>query len=1057
MVSRLWGVLAVLVLRSGACAQGTEAAAQLRLIPFPREVRLSEGAFRLPKETALWVPATMAAGVIPGELSEELRRLGSATEIRNGPPAKEGQDRASLFLTEAAVAAEALPGPLTPPDHSEGYALTVSPAGMAATGADAAGLFYAAQTLCQLLRANVADGVLPDLTISDYPALRHRGFQDDLTRGPSTLLGVLKREVEIGALAKMNFFTYYIEHQFAFSKHPEIGPPDGSLTPDELSARVEHAKGFHAEIVGCQQSFGHFYHILKHDEYKDLRETGGILSPVNEKSYQLLDDLYSEQAPLTSSPFFNVCCDETYGLGEGPSKELAKEIGVGGVYARHMRRVHDLVAKQGKRMMMWGDIILQHPEDLKEIPKDTVMLTWGYGPAASFENQIIPFAESGYEFFVCPGVNCWSRLLPDFAATTVNVQNFVRDGVKRGALGMLNTAWDDDGETFCAPNWHGVLWGAECAWTGSTTDPRDFNRRLGGVLFGEQGDDFGQAIELLAKTHSLPGYGGMMDRRFWQLDLANVPTSIPAARKQAGELLKLTQPALEHLRRAQQSATVNADLLDYFVFGAERMQLTATRRLDFLEAANEYDRAGQAAGGLAAARTAADSATTLLRKIRDQHADLRTRYVGLWNRENKPYALDWTTGKFAKVVAAYDGLLQQVTAAAEGLTAGKPLPSPEAAGLAVVETGVRATHPTRVADAMDKALPWQEPTATSRCGLAVEAGKTDRQGVPVEIDLALPEGAQRSVRLYQLAGQEQQPVPCQMEEVLDEQGGRHSRLTFVLPGKLDAGQTARLCLYAVADAPPDKAPALRCEKTETGDYWIENECLRLFVGREGAHLYHWIVKRTEATAAVLPEEGVDLTQPGETGWAGFADMTGASRSSPNELRLVQAGPAMARLRCVDESGLTKTISVYAGQPWVEVTLDSPTGWFWNYDDQRVLSAEGEVPAQYLFAGGSTGPVGKNSEGLDAQVKRSNLRWGAKFAPDRLLLALVTPEVDALHCIGPGGGWGGVGIEGSPAPASHFVTYGGVCPEDPTATLNLLRQSLDFADQPKVTTYRWERR
>jgi hypothetical protein len=1015
-----------------------------------------EGRFRLPKDPALWVPSAMAAGVVPGQLTGELRRLGIAAQVRQAPSAKDGQNQPTFFLTEAAASARALPAPQAPPAPPEGYALTVSPQGVAATGTDAAGLFYAAQTLCQLLRANVVDGALPCLTISDYPALRYRGFQDDLTRGPSTLLEVLKREVEIGALAKMNFFTYYLEHQFAFSKHPEIGPPDGSLTPGELKALVEHAGRFHTDIVGCQQSFGHFYHLLKHEQYKDLRETGGVLSPVNEKSYQLLDDLYSEQAPLTSSPFFNVCCDETYGLGEGPSKALAAEIGVGGVYARHMRRVHDLVAKQGKRMMMWGDIILQHPGDLKEIPKDTIMLTWGYGPAASFENQIIPFAESGYEFFVCPGVNCWSRQLPDFAASTVNIQNFIRDGVKHGALGMLNTTWDDDGESFYAPNWHGVLWGAECAWTGSTTDPHDFNRRLGGVLFGEKGDHFGQAIELLSKTHSVPGYDGMMDRRFWQLDLANVPTSIPAARKQAEELLKLTQPAIEHLQRTKKTAVVNADLLDYFLFGGERMQLMATRRLDFLKAASEYDTAVQSVAQPDAARKGAGAAAEILKKVRDQHADLRTRYAELWRRENKLYALDWTVGRFDKAVAGYDDLLQRVNAAVDGLAAGKLLPSPEAVGLAVVETGVRSTRPARVTELMDKAVPWQEPTATFRCGLAVEAGKADRQGVPVELDLALPEGGGRSVRLYQLAGGEQRPVPCQLDEVQDEQGGKHSRLTFVLPTAVAAGDSARLCLYTVADAPGDKPPALRWEKTEAGDYWIENEYLRLFVGREGAHLYRWIVKRTEATAGFIPEEGVDLTQPGETGWSGFADMSGALRSSPNELRLVQAGPAIVRLECVDESGLTKTVSVYAGQPWVEITLDSPTGWFWNYDDQRLLSAEGEVPAQYLFADGSTGPVGNNSDGVDAQVKRGNVRWGAKFAPDRLLLALLTPEVDARHCIGPGGGWGGVGLEGSPA-VSHFVTYGGVCPKDPAATLNLLRQSLDFANQPKVTVYGWERR
>ena len=215
------------------------------------------------------------------------------------------------------------------------------------------------------------------------------------------------------------------------------------------------------------------------------------------------------------------------------------------------------------------------------------MLTWGYGPNASFENQILPFKDSGYEFFVCPGISNWSRILPDFAVATTNIRNFVRDGVKHGALGMLNTEWEDDGEALQGYKWHGYAWGAECAWNASITSVDDFHRRVGGVLFGEPGDHFGQAIALLSKVHGLPGMQNMMNSRFWQNDFLPRQTA-PATRKSAQRLLDIVQPAIEHLEACRQDALVNAHLLDAFLLGARRMELIGQRMLDGLRAEEAY-------------------------------------------------------------------------------------------------------------------------------------------------------------------------------------------------------------------------------------------------------------------------------------------------------------------------------------------------------------------------------------------------------------------------------------------------------------------------------------
>ena len=100
----------------------------------------------------------------------------------------------------------------------------------------------------------------------------------------------------------MNLFTYYMEYQFAFQKHPKIGPKDGSLEPQELASLVKFAKPLGVDILGNQQSFGHFGSILAHPEFAAARESADVLSPVKEETYRLLDDLYAEELPLLPFP-----------------------------------------------------------------------------------------------------------------------------------------------------------------------------------------------------------------------------------------------------------------------------------------------------------------------------------------------------------------------------------------------------------------------------------------------------------------------------------------------------------------------------------------------------------------------------------------------------------------------------------------------------------------------------------------------------------------------------------------------------------------------------------
>jgi N-acetyl-beta-hexosaminidase len=148
----------------------------LRLVPYPKKVSLQEGTFSLDRALVLEAPAE-SAGLIGRLIGEELKRAGcKAPEVR---PIEGG----AKFLWLAPMPAQQRPSAEFRRDATpEHYVLTVQPDAVVGASPGEAGVLYAAQTLCQLVRANrIEKTKLPCLAIGDWPALRWRCFQDDGT------------------------------------------------------------------------------------------------------------------------------------------------------------------------------------------------------------------------------------------------------------------------------------------------------------------------------------------------------------------------------------------------------------------------------------------------------------------------------------------------------------------------------------------------------------------------------------------------------------------------------------------------------------------------------------------------------------------------------------------------------------------------------------------------------------------------------------------------------------------------------------------------------------
>jgi hypothetical protein len=571
--------------------------------------------------------------------------------------------------------------------NDEGYVLNVNADGVIVAGQTAAGTFYGLQTLKQLVRGVGADAFIAGVAIVDWPAMRWRAVSDDISRGPIPTVEYVKRQLRTEAMYKLNMHSFYMEHVFASESNPLTGPPAGAaLTPDEIKELVAYARRYHIELVPEQQTFGHLHKVLRLEEYSDLAEVpyGDVLSPQQADTYKLIADWYKELDALFPGQFFHIGADETFELGEGQSREQVKAKGVGAVYFAHLQRVRELLQPFHRRLMFWGDIALNHPDLLKDVPRDMIVMNWAYGARDDYKARIKPFKDAGLEQFVCPGVQNWNQIFPNEDAAVKNIANFVRDGQEAGALGMMNTSWDDDGETLFEDTWYGMLLGAAAAWQPAPLDAAQFDRDFDWAFFRRDGADLVKAIHALGGVNTLLDKGPT-DQLFWQDPFT------PAFQAQARELhdkvreLRLNvEEAEETLRTDGQEVRRNREMIGAMSLAAARFDHLG-RRMELIEQfSRDYWQAYLNMGDRQKVRRLTRYTGVIYNGLREMAEDLSTikqNYRAEWLAENRPYWLDSVLARYDLMTATWLGKSKAVEAALREYDSNTTLPKPEEFGL----------------------------------------------------------------------------------------------------------------------------------------------------------------------------------------------------------------------------------------------------------------------------------------------------------------------------------------------------------------------------------------
>ncbi|MGC1392621.1 MAG: glycoside hydrolase family 20 zincin-like fold domain-containing protein, partial [Bacteroidales bacterium] len=458
----------------------------LNLLPVPKKVKLTGGYFVFPSAIVYSAPDSLKA-----EVEVLLKMIPDAKTRFSGI----GDNFQFKYLKTLPV---------------QGYIMDIIPGKVTINYSSNQGLYYALVSL-KVLKQNYS-GTIPSVHIEDSPDLEVRGMMLDISRDKVPAMETFMGIVQLLADLKYNHFELYVEgFSFAYPSFKNLW--EGKETPvtaEEIQELDTFCRAHFIDFVPNQNSLGHMMAWLATDQFKDLAECPngykimgltnmkGTMDPTDPRSIGLVTKMTNDLLPNFTSSSFNVNLDEPFELGKGKSRVVCREKGEGQVYLDYAIKLHDMLAGKNKKMMMWADIVLRHPELIPKIPKDITLLDWGYESSYPFEKHGVLLQKSGLNYMVCPGTSSWTTITGRTDNMLANIELAVKSGVKYGARGMLLTDWGDMGHWQYLPvSYAGYTAGATLSWNSMSLEDMSISSFLNSYVFRDESSVMGDlAMEL---------------------------------------------------------------------------------------------------------------------------------------------------------------------------------------------------------------------------------------------------------------------------------------------------------------------------------------------------------------------------------------------------------------------------------------------------------------------------------------------------------------------------------------------------------------------------------
>lgn len=480
---------------------GISQSKELNLMPWPQEVTLGNSIVEVDPEFTITVQQEITER-IEIATTKFLRRLSNRTGVflENGFAFKHSEIKnPSLEISYKRVGNLKI-------NEDESYQLKVSQTKITIKATTDIGVIYALETLLQLVDNNETSYFFPEVVIHDSPRFTWRGLMLDVSRHFHPV-DVIKRNLDAMAVVKMNVFHWHLTDDQGFriesKTHPklhQLGSDGLYYKQEQIKDIVKYAGDRGIRVIPEFDVPGHATAILtaypeigSKDTSYSIERFSGIfdptLDPTNEKTYEILADLFGEMVTLFPDKYFHIGGDENEGKHWDENSHIQAFKKQHNLKNNHQLqgyfniRLDSILAKHGKYVMGWEEIMTD------EMPKTALIHSWkGKNEGVEPGSSLTTAAKNGYNTILSNGyyIDLMQPVSEHYTVDPMPKNSTLTSKEKKRILGGEATMWSELATSLTLDSrlWPRTAAIAERLWSTSTvTDINNMYKRLQYISF----------------------------------------------------------------------------------------------------------------------------------------------------------------------------------------------------------------------------------------------------------------------------------------------------------------------------------------------------------------------------------------------------------------------------------------------------------------------------------------------------------------------------------------------------------------------------------------------